>query len=106
MRKFLALLFLLAAVVRSFFDWTATVSNGEAWRFAGAGELLEAHFPGAFLNLQTLMSSFLSHKALAFYAHNIHGIPLVAILLFIAGFFWMISGPARRTQQRMVFSRS
>lgn len=106
MRKFVALLFLLAAVVRGYFDWTATVSVGEAWRFAGAGALLESNFPGAFLSLQTMMSNTLSHEALAFYAHNIHGIPLVGILLFVSAFFWLISGSSRRTQQRMVFSRS
>lgn len=106
MRKFLAIVFVAGAFLRGILDWTATVSQGEAWKFAGIGTLMERNFPDAFLSVQSLMAATLSHKALAFYAHNIHPIPLIAILLFLGGFFWLISGPTKRNQARMVFSRS
>ena len=106
MFRFLAILCLGGAILRAVFDWRATISQGEPWHFIGMGELLEQRYPEAFLTLQGVMSTTLSHEALSFYAHNIHGIPLVAILLFFGGIFWLVGGFRRRPTQRMVFSRS
>jgi hypothetical protein len=85
MARFLAILLLGAAAVRLWFDWNASVSQGDPFAMQSLGGFWETRSPDTLASIQGWLQGMLAPE----WQSSLLAIPFAALLTVIAAIFWI-----------------
>ncbi|MXU65443.1 hypothetical protein [Oceanomicrobium pacificus] len=100
----LSLLFFALALVRTTFDWQATVSQGDAFRFSDIGETWFALHPSSLQMFQPAVERYISVWLWESVLQPVLLWPLAPVLAVLGLIFWWLARRKRRRKDKSPFA--
>lgn len=91
MTKLLAFLFFIGGLVRVYFDWRATISQADPFRFASIGQVWFDMHRDSFMIIQPVVERYISVWLWEVIIFNIFLTPFAPVMFGFALLFWLMA---------------